>query len=250
MFKYFILLSLLSSICFGEKIILDNNNYIHIKGEINPLSSSNFITEINKITADKIFVYIQSPGGYVDSGKEIINEINIQIENGKNITCIADRAYSMAFIIFQICPTRYITSNSVLMQHPIYITQLSGNLKTVQNLLKMIEKDNKELLKIQANRIQIDEKEFEVLTSNELWISGYENVERNIADEMVSVSCSKELYNTEIQENEFNPFLGNIKTTKVKCPIVKYGKEEINNSLNQTIYAGINYKYKGNMYFR
>ena len=93
------------------------------------------------------------------------------------------------------------------------------------------------------------EKEFEILTANELWISGYENVERNIADRMISVSCSKELYNTEIQENNFNPFIGNIKTIKVKCPIVKYGKEEENNNLlNQTIYHGINYKYNGNLY--
>ena len=248
MIKIYILLSLLFFVCSSEKIILDTNNYIHLKGEINPLSSSNFITEINQITSDKLFIYIQSPGGYVESGKEIINEINIQLENGKNITCIADRAYSMAFIIFQSCPTRYITQNSILMQHPIYITQLSGNLKTVQNLLKMIEKDNQELLTLQANRIQMDKKEFESLTSNELWISGYENVEMNIADGITSVSCSKELYNTEIKEYEFNPFLGNVQITKVKCPIVKYGKEEVNNSFNQTLYSGLKHKYNGNLY--
>merc|ERR1711988_1420380 len=120
------------------------------------------------------------------------------MENGKNITCVADRAYSMAFIIFQSCEIRYVTKNSILMQHPIYITQLSGNLKTVQNILKMIEKSNQELLELQTNRIQIDKKEFESLTLNELWISGYENVEMNTADNMISITCSKELYNTEI----------------------------------------------------
>jgi ATP-dependent protease ClpP protease subunit len=230
--------------------LLDNNNHIHLKGEINPKSSSDFITEINKITSDKIYVYIQSPGGYVESGKEIINEINMQVENGKNIICIADRAYSMAFIIFQVCPTRYITNNSILMQHPIYVSQLSGNLKTVQNLLKMIEKDNIDLLKIQCDRINIDTKEFEVLTSNELWIMGDDNIEKNTADKVISISCSKELYNTEIQEIIFNPFIGEIKTTKVKCPIIKYGKEEINNLLNQSSsYHGLNYKYKGNLYY-
>ena len=65
MFNYFILIILFSCICLGEKIILNNNNYIHLKGEINPLSSSNFITEINQISSDKIIIYIQSPGGYV-----------------------------------------------------------------------------------------------------------------------------------------------------------------------------------------
>ena len=182
-------------------------------------------------------------------GKEIINEINMQVENGKNIICIADRAYSVAFIIFQVCPSRYITNNSILMQHPIYISQISGNLKTVQNLLKMIEKDNTDLLKIQCDRINIDTKEFEILTSNELWIMGNDNIDKNTADKVVSISCSKELYNTEIQEVLFNPVIGEIKTTKVKCPIIKYGKEEINNiGLNQTINSGINYKYKGNLY--
>ena len=74
---------------------------VTIKGEINPKSSSDFIMEINRIPSNQIVIYIQSPGGYVESGKEIINEINIQLKNGKDISCIADRAYSMAFIIFQ-----------------------------------------------------------------------------------------------------------------------------------------------------
>ena len=245
----YILLNLFFLIfCACEKIMLEDNNYIHIKGEINPISSSNFITEINRITSDKIFIYIQSPGGYVESGKEIISEINIQIENGKNISCIADRAYSMAFIILQSCPLRYVTNNSILMQHPIYISQLSGNLKTVQNLLKIIEKDNQELLTMQADRIQIDKKEFESLTVNELWISGYQNIEMKTADIVAKVSCSKELYTTEIQENEFDPFIGNIKINKVKCPIVKYGKEEVSSNYNRTLYYGISHKYLGNWY--
>ena len=245
MIKIYILLSLFFSICFGDKVILDNSNYIHLKGEINPISSSQFITEINKISSEKIFIYIQSPGGYVESGKEIINEINSQIESGKNISCIADRAYSMAFIIFQTCSNRYITNNSILMQHPIYITQISGNLRTVQNLLKMIEKDNTDLLEIQCNRIGIDKKEFEFLTLSEWWIMGNDNIDMKTADKIIGVSCSKELYNTEIQENSFNPFIGYIKTTKVKCPLVKYGKEEINNYSNKS-YSGINHKYIGN----
>ena len=246
--KFIFLLSMLFYVCNANTIILDNSNYIDIKGEINPKSSSDFIMEINRIHSNQIVIYIQSPGGYVESGKEIINEINIQLQNGKDISCIAERAYSMAFIIFQSCPVRYITNNTVLMQHPIYISQLSGNLKTVENILKMIDKDNEDLLEIQCNKIKIDKKEFEILVSNELWLMGNDNINMNTADEIISVSCSKELYNIETQEIIFNPFIGEIITTKIKCPLIKYGKKEINNSYNQTNYSGINYKYLGDTY--
>ena len=60
MLRFYILLSLFS-FCNGEKVILENNNHIHLKGEINPKSSSEFITEINKITSDKVYIYIYNP---------------------------------------------------------------------------------------------------------------------------------------------------------------------------------------------
>ena len=48
--KFIFLLSMLFYVCNANTIVLDNSNYIDIKGEINPKSSSDFIMEINIIS--------------------------------------------------------------------------------------------------------------------------------------------------------------------------------------------------------
>jgi ATP-dependent protease ClpP protease subunit len=206
-------------ICNANNILLEENNFIHLKGEINSHSSSKFILDLNKNENNDIIIYIDSNGGYVNYGQEIIAAIENTINFGKNIFCIADRAYSMGFVIFQSCPYRYVTKKSVLMQHPIHIPVLSGSLQMVINQLELIKKENSELITFQSNRLEMDEEEFVKRVSHEWWISGDDNLQFKTADEMVSVNCSKELYETEKKTIITNGFLQTKEV--VKCPLIK-----------------------------
>ncbi len=206
-------------ICNADNILLEDNNFIHLKGEINSHSSSKFILDLNKNENNDIIIYIDSNGGYVNHGQEIIGAIENTVDGGKNVFCIADRAYSMGFIIFQSCPYRYVTKNSVLMQHPMHIPSLSGSLQTVINQLELIKKENSELITFQSNRLEMEEEEFVKRVSHEWWISGYDNLKFKAADEIITVNCSKELYETEKKTIITNGFLQTKEV--VKCPLIK-----------------------------
>ena len=54
-------------------VILTPNNHVSIKGRIDDYKASRFISKINKLNTTNIYVYIDSPGGDVDSGQKIIN---------------------------------------------------------------------------------------------------------------------------------------------------------------------------------
>ena len=80
-------------------IELNTTNVLSLQGEINSAVASSFIYDLNK-RKDKrgIYVYINSQGGSVESGNQIISEIQKY-----QLDCIAERAYSMGFVILQSC---------------------------------------------------------------------------------------------------------------------------------------------------
>ena len=95
----FFLFSLVSSM---KTVNLNETNVITIRGSINSVTSSNFVYELNKKKDKKnLYIFINTNGGSVESGSQIISEIMKY-----NLTCIADKAYSMGFVILQSCKKR------------------------------------------------------------------------------------------------------------------------------------------------
>lgn len=121
-----------------ETVKLKDNNFVSIRGKIDEDSASRFIYDIMKIKNDKIYIYLNTPGGSIMSGNTIIQTIESLKQSGKKLICIADHAYSMGFVIFQACPTRYIMPHSIIMQHQASL-QLDGPIKNVKNMVKLIE---------------------------------------------------------------------------------------------------------------
>ena len=70
-------------------------------------------------------IHIKSNGGDVYKGLDMIDFIK-----ANNISCYAEKAYSMAFTIFQNCNERYIKYNSKLMQHQAHV-YIEGKLLNV-----------------------------------------------------------------------------------------------------------------------
>ena len=53
-------------------VILTPDNHVSVKGRIDRYMASSFISKINQINSTNIYVYIDSPGGDVESGQKMI----------------------------------------------------------------------------------------------------------------------------------------------------------------------------------
>ena len=107
----------ISSYTTNEHITLNNTNNILIKGPIDQELTTEFIYEFSKISnkmKNNTYIYLDTPGGSVEEGMKIVTLVK-----DYNLSCIAERAYSMGFIIFQACRERLILKHSSLMQHQI-----------------------------------------------------------------------------------------------------------------------------------
>lgn len=195
------------------------NNTILIKDSITTQSADLIIRELYNMNSDKFYIYIDSPGGIVIDGLEIIGVINTLSLKGKNIICIANEAMSMAFSILQSCPKRYIKENSILMQHQMY-SSFEGNYESLKNEMIFLEQMNNYIHQKEANRLKINFNDYENKIMNDWYIFGYDAIKENVADKMVYIKCDHELLNSTFNISYNTPF-GNIVLEYSRCPLIK-----------------------------
>ena len=191
-------------------IYLNVSNVITIKDAIDDETATSFLHKLNMLkNKNGIYVYLDTPGGSVESGNKILMEVQKY-----NLSYIADRAYSMGFVILQGCANRYITHYGRLMQHQISyaIKNEKGKIDSYSNFIDQIET---ELVGLQADRIQIPHDEFRLKTMNEWWMVGKYAIDNNCADQIVDVFCDTKLTNTNITE-EYGP----IDFVYSACPLI------------------------------
>lgn len=124
---------------------------------------------------DSIFIYINSEGGEVDTGIQIINAI--QECNCDVVTVLEGRAYSIAGVIFLAGDIKVVQPNGSLMLHN-YSAGISGK---GHELLHSIEGFAKYISKLFRSVIQpfISDQEFEqMLTGRDFWFSGEDVIAR------------------------------------------------------------------------
>lgn len=178
----------------STSITLTPTNHVSIKGTINSYSASKFISDINRVSTNYIYVYIDSPGGSVPDGQKIIQYMQYKIDNNSTILCIAWQASSMAFHIFQHCSHRYILKDSRLMQHPISLYNLSGQIENINNYIKMIYNIYNDLLITGSKRLLISPEQYLHNINNDWQLYGKAIIENNAADTILSsVGCSKDM---------------------------------------------------------
>ena len=171
-----------------KTIKFNTTNTLTLKGVINAENTNRFLHQFNlKENKNQLYLFIDSPGGSVEDGYKIIAEIMKY-----NITCIAEKAYSMAFAILQSCTTRYILPFGKLMQHQISLG-LINELGKIESYLKFINEMEVELLKLQSNKIGISSEELKNRTMNEWWLFSNNAINENCADNIVNVECTKKL---------------------------------------------------------
>lgn len=205
---FFFLLSLVNSF---KMITLNETNVLTLRGPINSVTSSNFVYELNKRKNKKnLYVFINSHGGSVESGSQIIMEIMKY-----NISCVADKAYSMGFVILQSCKKRYLTMFGKLMQHQISYG-ISDEKQKIDNYAEYVTQMDDILTKMQAKKLNMSSKRLKEKTSNNWWMFGENAVKNNCADEIVQVKCSDSL----TKKNESVEYNGDTLIFS-RCPLVE-----------------------------
>ena len=193
-----------------QTIKLNTTNNIILRGEINSESASKFIYDLNMIpNKNNTMIYLHTPGGSVVDGMKIVSEVKKH-----NLSCIADTAYSMGFIIFQACKNRYITSSGRLMQHQMAFG-IADQKNRVENYIEFINQMEDEIVEAQASRINITHEVFRAKITDDWWLYGHNAVKENCADEVVDVECTRSL----TKETE-NVEKGIYTYTYSRCPLV------------------------------
>tara|TARA_Y100000385_G_C13050968_1_gene619737 strand:- start:557 stop:1204 length:648 start_codon:yes stop_codon:yes gene_type:complete len=186
--------AILTTVVEPLAIILNQKNHVSLTGSINEHLASKFISKINNIETNIIYIYINSPGGDVSAGQKIIQYINFKKNTNKTIACIAWEAHSMAFNIMQFCTYRYVLKDSKMMQHQMSLSGLSGNIENINSYIKVTNKMYDSLIKDASARIGITPTEYKTKINNDWYLYGEEIVKNNVADIVISsIGCDSKL---------------------------------------------------------
>jgi len=165
-----------------------NNNFVLVKNTIDEDVANRFIYELNKLPSkENVIIYLDTNGGSVEYGNKMLAEIQKY-----NMSCVAERAYSMGFVLLQGCNKRYITPYGRIMQHQISygIKNEKGKIDSYANFIDQVEDD---LSNMQASKINISVDNFRLKTMNDWWLFGQNAVKTNCVDNIVNVYCDDEL---------------------------------------------------------
>jgi ATP-dependent protease ClpP protease subunit len=194
-------------------ILFNDTNNVVIRGSITESVADDFLYQI--LLRKPEYVYINSPGGSVAAGNRMVSAIL-----NSNLTCIADKAYSMAFVILQACQNRYITSTATVMQHQMSLG-LRGNLANINSYLEMVNSAESFLLDMQAKRIGLSAEKFARLTESDWWLFGETIIEHNVADKVVTLECTPDLVAQNVSVSRKAGFFGEEKIEIFsRCPLI------------------------------
>ena len=176
------------SCIINNTCIPDSTNFIYIDTQITYNNINKIIIGLRNKT-DNIYFYIDSIGGDFDATYKLINHMEKLKKMNIKFICVAERAFSGAFIIFQYCNTRYVFNNSNLFHHEIYIN-IKGTISSLDDLLTyyfiiLKEKDIK-IKKYISNKIEMNYDEYVDRIKQEWNIIGGLNIlEYKLADKII-----------------------------------------------------------------
>lgn len=213
----------------NEVVHLNTGNTVVLRGVIEELSVLDTQLRIAKLVALRgirtypIYLVLDSPGGGVDAGIQLI-EFTKVIPNIRTITIFAA---SMAAITVELLPgSRLITNNGTLMFHRA-AAQISGQvevgeLETRMASLKALILGLEERI---ASRLKIPVSEYKVKVKDEMWLSSKESIKEKAADKIVDISCSEDLVDQRIKGFMMSIFGASVSTFS-GCPTLRSPVEE------------------------
>jgi ATP-dependent protease ClpP protease subunit len=200
-----------------QTVTLTNDNFVSLRGPVTSTSISNLITDLISKHAEVRYIFLNTNGGSVDAGMKLINVIQSLQDNNIIVNCIADKAISMGFVIFQSCSNRYVTRHATLMQHQMSLSDVKGKIRDLNTYVSFVNSMEDEINQNQADRIGLTLEQFNEKIRDDWWLTAKQSILEKVSDEMVNVKCVFE--NSEVTISIIS-FFGKIDMIYMKCPQV------------------------------
>ena len=222
-----VLLALLfPAFAFAGNIHLTKDNHVLIRTDISYESVAKAQYEVAKLVEKRgtkdytIYLVLDSPGGSIDAGLSLIEDL----KTVKNLETITLFAASMASAMVEALPgNRNITETGVLMFHRAR-GGVEGQFEDgeLESRLDLYKRMVRKMEAVNATRMRISLETYKAQVKDELWILGFESIVKHAADNVVSVTCSQELIKG--QETVSIGFMGmNMAVKFSTCPLIKAG---------------------------
>lgn len=222
MIKYLLIILLCVVMGASARVGIPNveltpQNLVSLTTDVNPRSVTNVIWQLEHNNSKAIYLYINSPGGDIVAGYQLVQYLLV---THKNIQCIAAVAASMAHVILEACPVRLGTPINILLQHKAAVGIAPSSASQIEQTLKVLTGLELVLNTLEAKRIGVSLEEFEKRTFYP-WITfGPESIKENMIDKIVTVTCSSELYNTVSYLNVTNSARISTAIQISRCPLL------------------------------
>ncbi len=196
-----------------KNIVLTKDNTLTLNSEVSDSSVGELIEKAKKLdsksfyyTKKPLYLFLNTPGGSIQAGLELIDTLNGLNRRVDTITLFAA---SMGFQIVQNMGNRYILKNGVLMSHHAYgggegemggeePSQLRNRLALWEQ--RILELDEQTVKRTNGKQTLAS---YQKAYNKELWMTGSQSIEGGYADNIMSVSCDSSLDGTTSHDINF-----------------------------------------------
>lgn len=165
-------------VTLGERVV-------RLYGEVNAYTARQVIHELgqlNRVSSDPITLLINSPGGSVLDGAQIVGAI--EGSSAKINTVCIELCASMAALIHQYGAQRQMLAHALLMFHPAS-GGASDDIDRMVSLLQTIKRYTGKMEANVAKRANITFEEYKSRAATHIWIDGEDAVQSRLADQVV-----------------------------------------------------------------
>lgn len=185
----------------ADTVVLTSANLLTLTSEVSGESVGVLISRATELDSKNksgkpLYLYLNTPGGSIQSGLELIEALK---GLGRPINTITSFAASMGFQIAQNLDTRYIIKNGILMSH-----RAAGQMQGSFGGPSPSQMESRYHLWLQRT-IELDEttvsrtngkqtlESYQNAYANELWLTGTQAVAGGYADRVIKVKCDSTL---------------------------------------------------------
>ena len=161
---------------------------VFLNGEITDDMANEFTKEIMYLMEkDKteITVYINSLGGSIDAGFQIIDMVNMW-KNYITIVC-TERAYSMAAIIMCVARKRMAYPNASFMIHDVRVQEVGGTTADISSVSKRMAGMTEKNIHILENNTHMTMEDIREVIKTDFYMTAIEAKENGLIDTILSI---------------------------------------------------------------